>query len=67
MRHKTYITWTRWHFYNCLLDKTLSFKGQSCPREKSAQEMIQCVSNDGSDMHALIVVAKPLKPLVLKT
>jgi len=60
MRHKAYKHGRDGTF-------TIASKIKHCHSKASpAQEMIQCVSNDGSDMNGLIVAAKPLKPLSFK-
>ena len=55
--------------HSCLPDKTLTFKGHSCHRERHAKHMLTirlCVNIDDSNKQALIMVGKASDPFALK-
>lgn len=56
-------------FFNCLPDRTLALKGESCHGGKSAKDRITvllCCNSDGSDKRIPIVIGKAAKPRCFK-
>lgn len=56
-------------FFNCLPDRTLALKGESCHGGKSAKErltVLLCTNSDGSDKQVPIVIGKSAKPRCFK-
>ena len=56
-------------FFNCLPDRTLALKGESCHGGKSAKErltVLLCANSDGTDKRVPVVIGKSAKPRCFK-
>jgi hypothetical protein len=56
-------------FFNCLPDRTLPLKGETCHGGKSVKErltVLLCTNSDGSDKRVPIIIGKSTKPQCLK-